>query len=128
MADVPAATKVNFSQLPLPPVLSPVEVFLCCMGCLIHALRSECIKRWPIAVCACMVQGQCRACWAFASAAAIETLWATATNKLVDISPQAFVDCFQTAEYYGCEGAVTLPMVALTCQAVPHLGLVLLHS
>jgi len=51
-------------------------------------------------------QGECRSCWAFAAAAAIETLWAQKTKVLVDVSPQAFVDCQKTAGFFGCGGAL----------------------
>jgi len=56
-------------------------------------------------------QGECRSCWAFAAAAAIETLWAQKTKVLLDVSPQAFIDCQNTAGFYGCGGA--LPMLSL---------------
>jgi len=49
-------------------------------------------------------QGECRSCWAFAAAAAIETLWASKQKVLVEISPQAFVDCYREAGFYGCSG------------------------
>jgi len=50
-------------------------------------------------------QSECRSCWAFAASAAIETLWASNTKVLVDISPQAFVDCQKTTGFFGCNGA-----------------------
>lgn len=49
-------------------------------------------------------QGKCRSCWAFASAAAIETLWASQTKVLVELSPQAFIDCCTANGYFGCNG------------------------
>ena len=51
-----------------------------------------------------MLQGMCRSCWAFASAAAIETLWAKQSGKQVDVSPQAFVDCCAVQGFFGCNG------------------------
>lgn len=49
-------------------------------------------------------QGKCRASWAFAAAAAIETLWAAKSRVLVDLSPQAFLDCQKTPGFNGCQG------------------------
>jgi len=60
-------------------------------------------------------QGQCRSCWAFAAAAAIETLWASKTKQLVDVSPQAFVDCQKITGFFGCNGAQMMRESAHWC-------------
>jgi len=55
-------------------------------------------------------QGKCRSCWAFAAAAAIETLWASKQGFFAAISTQAFVDCQRpplasaTLATQGCSG------------------------
>jgi len=74
-------------------------------------------------------QGECRSCWAFAAAAAVETLWAATTKVVVEISPQAFVDCQRTSGYYGCNGALPVfgqgwgraaTAVQAKCKLRPH--------
>ena len=41
-------------------------------------------------------------CWAFASAAAMESITQIRRGRLVDVSPQHFVDCDK--DDYGCNG------------------------
>jgi len=64
-------------------------------------------------------QGECRSCWAFAAAAAIETLWASKTKQLMVLSEQAFIDCQKTAGFFGCGGAqaATAARVAAAARA-----------
>jgi len=47
-------------------------------------------------------QEQCGSCWAFSVTENIESVWALAGNKLVDLAPQQIVDCDTTDA--GCNG------------------------
>ncbi len=47
-------------------------------------------------------QLQCGSCWAFATAATIESLWAKKTSQMIDLSEQDLVNCAVTD---GCNGA-----------------------
>jgi len=62
-------------------------------------------------------QGKCRSSWAFAAAAAIETLWATQTQTLTAVSPQAFVDCQRVPGFFGCSGERAYAVLPTNCLA-----------
>jgi cathepsin L len=51
-------------------------------------------------------QGQCGSCWAFATTANAESVWAISSGKLLDLSEEFLVDCASGAGYYnmGCNG------------------------
>lgn len=51
-------------------------------------------------------QGQCGSCWAFATTANAESVWAISTGKLLDLSEEFLVDCASGAGYFnmGCNG------------------------
>jgi len=47
-------------------------------------------------------QGSCGSCWAFSTAAVLESAWAIAGHALTSLSPQQVVDC--SADAHGCSG------------------------
>ena len=51
-------------------------------------------------------QGQCGSCWAFATTANAESVWAITTGSLLDLSEELLVDCATGAGYFnmGCNG------------------------
>jgi cathepsin L len=51
-------------------------------------------------------QGQCGSCWAFATTANAESVWAISSGKLLDLSEEFLVDCATGAGYFnmGCNG------------------------
>mmetsp|Transcript_1780 Transcript_1780/g.3981 ORF Transcript_1780/g.3981 Transcript_1780/m.3981 type:complete len:352 (+) Transcript_1780:58-1113(+) len=55
-------------------------------------------------------QGQCGSCWAFASTETVESAFAIATGKLVELAPQTYVSCMKNPSKCGgtggCEGAI----------------------
>lgn len=59
------------------------------------------------AVTSVKVQGECGACWAFTTTGALEGAWKIATNQLLYLSEQQFVDC--TPGTNGCKGGNPIP-------------------
>lgn len=51
-------------------------------------------------------QGQCGSCWAFATTANAESVWAISSGKLLDLSEEFLVDCASGIGYFnmGCDG------------------------
>ena len=51
-------------------------------------------------------QGYCGSCWAFATTANAESVWAISTGKLLDLSEEFLVDCASGTGYFnmGCNG------------------------
>ena len=51
-------------------------------------------------------QGQCGSCWAFATTANAESVWAISSGKLLDLSEEFLVDCASGVGYFnmGCNG------------------------
>ena len=51
-------------------------------------------------------QGQCGSCWAFATTANAESVWAISNNQLFDLSEEFLVDCASGIGYFnqGCNG------------------------
>lgn len=51
-------------------------------------------------------QGQCGSCWAFATTANAESVWAISSGKLLDLSEEYLVDCATGVGYFnlGCNG------------------------
>jgi len=53
-------------------------------------------------------QKQCGACWAFASAAALESQWAIKHGALPSLSPQNLIDCAGNAKHLMYQGTVIM--------------------
>mmetsp|Transcript_99054 Transcript_99054/g.227518 ORF Transcript_99054/g.227518 Transcript_99054/m.227518 type:complete len:359 (+) Transcript_99054:46-1122(+) len=55
-------------------------------------------------------QGQCGSCWAFASTESVESAYAIATGKLIELAPQTYVSCAPNPTHCGgtggCEGSI----------------------
>lgn len=53
-------------------------------------------------------QGQCGSCWAFATTANAESVWAISSGQLLDLSEEFLVDCASGVGYFnlGCNGGM----------------------
>lgn len=65
-------------------------------------------------------QGGCGSCWAFAATEGVESAYAIASGKLLDLSPQTYVNCVKNPSSCGgsggCEGATMELAFNLTTQ------------
>jgi len=65
-------------------------------------------------------QGGCGSCWAFSATETIESAYAVASGKLLELAPQTFVDCVKNplscGGTGGCEGATMELAFNLTIQ------------
>lgn len=66
-------------------------------------------------------QAQCGSCWAFSATETVESHYAIATGNLVELAPQAYVNCVKNPEECGgtggCEGATMELAFNLTVSA-----------
>jgi len=55
-------------------------------------------------------QGGCGSCWAFSATESVESAYAIATGKLIELAPQTYVSCLKNPDQCGgtggCEGAI----------------------
>jgi len=65
-------------------------------------------------------QGGCGSCWAFSATESVESAYAIASGKLLQLAPQTYVNCVQNPEGCGgtggCEGATMELAFNLTAQ------------
>merc|ERR1711865_861025 len=65
-------------------------------------------------------QGNCGSCWAFSATEAVESTYAIASDKLLSLSPQTYVNCVKNPNKCGgsggCQGATMELAFNLTAQ------------
>merc|ERR1719230_2001748 len=67
-----------------------------------------------------MNQGGCGSCWAFSATETVESAYAIASGKLLQLAPQTYVNCVKNPDGCGgtggCEGATMELAFNLTAQ------------
>lgn len=100
-------TQNEFKSLYLSELSLPIESF----GCKSFSSANDALPEsvdWRLegVVNPVRDQGQCGSCWAFATTANAESVWALSSGELLDLSEEFLVDCASGKGYYnmGCNG------------------------